>query len=271
MKAPPYAPATWRLLISASADGATNMAKDEAILRAVSTGLVSPTLRLYAWAPPCLSLGRGQPGAEVDRSACRRDGVHIVRRPTGGRAILHTDELTYSVVAPADEPRLVGDIISSYQRLSLALLAGLQHLGVNAQARKMERSTSNVNPVCFEVPSHYELTTDDGHKLIGSAQMRASDAVLQHGTLPLMGDVARICHYLVDAPPQDRVRARATTLKNALGRPVSWEEAVQAMIAGFGAALNLSFERASLVPEECQWLVDLRREKYSNNDWTWRV
>jgi len=271
MNASPYARATWRLLISAAADGATNMAQDEAILRAVGIGLVPPTLRLYAWAPPCLSLGRAQSGAEVDRSACGRDGVHIVRRPTGGRAILHTDELTYSVIAPPDEPRLVGDIVSSYQRLSLALLAGLQVLDVNAKARKMERSTSNMNPVCFEVPSHYELTTNDGRKLIGSAQMRTSDAVLQHGTLPLVGDVARICHYLVDAPPQERVRARATTLENALGRPVSWEEAVQAMITGFGTALNLTFERGSLMPEERQWLVDLRREKYANEAWTWRV
>jgi lipoate-protein ligase A len=267
----PYARETWRLLISATIDGATNMAEDEAILRAVSIGLVPPTLRLYAWAPPCLSLGRGQSGGEVDRPACSRDGVDIVRRPTGGRAILHTDELTYSVIAPIDEPRLAGDIISSYRRLSLALLDGLQQLSVNAEAREMERATSNMNPVCFEVPSHYELTTSDGRKLIGSAQMRTRDAVLQHGTLPLVGDVARICHYLVDAPPEDRVRARATTLEHALGRPVSWEEATQALTAGFGSALNLAFVQGRLEPEERQWLVELRLGKYANDEWTWRV
>jgi lipoate-protein ligase A len=267
----PYTAATWRLLISAETDGATNMAKDEAMLRAVGIGLVPPTLRLYAWAPPCLSLGRGQSGAEVDRAACSRDGVDIVRRPTGGRAILHTDELTYSVIAPIDEPRLAGDIISSYRRLSLALLAGLKQLKVNAEAREMERATSNLNPVCFEVPSHYELTTDDGRKLVGSAQMRTSDAVLQHGTLPLVGDVARICRYLVDAPPQERVRARATTVEQALGRPVSWHEATQGMIAGFRSALNLMFVRGRLMPEEREWLVDLRSKKYASDEWTWRV
>ena len=267
----PYAAATWRLILSPEVDGATNMAQDEATLRAVRAGLVPPTLRLYAWKPPCLSLGRGQAGAEVDRSACSRNGVDIVRRPTGGRAILHTDELTYSVVAPTNEPRLAGDIVMSYRRLSQALLAGLQQLDVNVEAREMERAATNLNPVCFEVPSHYELTTRDGRKLVGSAQMRTNEAVLQHGTLPLMGDVARICQYLVEAPPPERVRARATTLEQALGRPVSWDEATQAMIAGFSSALNLTFERGEWTPEERQWLVDLRLEKYADDGWTWRV
>ena len=106
-----YPPATWRLLRSAPADGATNMAVDEAILRAVAAGRVPPTLRLYAWEPPCLSLGRAQAAADVDLGALRVAGgstelaevFDLVRRPTGGKAILHVDELTYSVVAPGDD------------------------------------------------------------------------------------------------------------------------------------------------------------------------
>lgn len=285
-----YLRATWRLLITPAADGATNMAIDEAIVRAVSAGLVRPTLRLYAWEPPCLSLGRGQSSDEVDRAACVRDGVHIARRPTGGRAILHTDELTYSVIAPLNEARLSGDIIASYRRLSRALLAALKHVGVNAESRldpldgseshhtqhtngTIVHSATGIqdrNPVCFEVPSHYELTTASGRKLVGSAQMRTSDAVLQHGTIPLAGDIARICHYLKNAPPSDRVRARAATVESVLGRPVAWDEAVTAMIVGFSTALDLTLTQGELTPEEQEWIAELRDEKYANDTWTWR-
>lgn len=288
-----YALATWRWLVSSPADGATNMATDEAIVRAVSAGLVPSTLRLYAWEPPCLSLGRAQPGDEVDRAACARDGVHVVRRPTGGRAILHTDELTYSVIAPLDEPRLAGDILTSYRRLSRALLAALQHLNADAKSPIPLRSAPGTiapdpaplrqscgyaqgqppitNPVCFETPSPYELTTADGRKLVGSAQMRTGDAVLQHGTLPLAGDIARICRYLAAPPAPQRVRARAATLERALGRPVGWDEAAAAMVTGFTAALNLVLAPGELTPEERDWSAALRAQKYARDAWTWRL
>lgn len=272
-----YAPATWRLLVSITADGATNMATDEAIVRAVAAGLVPPTLRLYAWDPPCLSLGRAQAGDEVDRAACARDGVDVVRRPTGGRAILHTDELTYSVVVPIDEPRLAGDIVTSYRRLSRALLAALEFLGINVESHPApyephaaDSEPGTLNPVCFEVPSHYELTAPDGRKLVGSAQMRTNDVVLQHGTLPLVGDIARICHYLTDAPDPVRVRARAATLESALGQPIAWAEAAQAMLEGFGT-LNLTLVEGELTWEERGWLAELRAEKYTHEAWTWRL
>jgi lipoate-protein ligase A len=274
MNPPGYPAGTWRLLVSSPADGATNMAIDEAILRAVSRGLVRPTLRLYAWQPPCLSLGRGQRGTEVDQAACARDGLHVVRRPTGGRAILHTDELTYSVVAPLDEPRVAGDIVTSYRRLSRALLAALRRLGVDAEshlAATEEPGAEAPNPVCFEVPSHYELTAADGRKLVGSAQMRTSEVVLQHGTLPLEGDIARICRYVEGGSTLERVRARAATLEGALGRRVEWDEAAAAVVAGFSTALNLTFERDELTSEEQSWMAELRGAKYAKGTWTWRL
>ena len=265
-----YPPATWRLLNSGMADGATNMAVDEAIARAVADGRVPPTLRLYAWAPPCLSLGRAQAGEKVDRTACLRDGVDVVRRPTGGRAILHTDELTYSVVAPPDEPRLAGDILSSYRRLSRAILAALEHLNVPAMSQEEHRGDRAFNPVCFEVPSSYELTTLDGRKLVGSAQMRTEGAVLQHGVIPLAGDIARICAYLIGAPEPARVRARAATLEDVLGRTFEWKEAAQAMLAGFSRALNLTLQPGTLTPQERAWRAELE-QKYASDAWTWRL
>ena len=125
-----YPFATWRLLRSTPADGATNMAVDEAILRMVAAGQVPPTLRFYAWEPACLSLGRAQPLADADLEALQAAGFDLVRRPTGGRGILHADELTYSVIAPQVEPRVAGGIMESYRRLSAGLMRGLEWLGV---------------------------------------------------------------------------------------------------------------------------------------------
>src|SRR5512143_1238392 len=116
----------WRLLITPPAHGAWNMAADESILEHIGRGESLPTLRLYAWEPACLSLGHAQPFADVDMTRLRQRGWEVVRRATGGRAILHTDELTYSVIAPNDETRLAGTVLESYNRLAQALLLAVQ-------------------------------------------------------------------------------------------------------------------------------------------------
>ncbi|MCP4544044.1 MAG: lipoate--protein ligase family protein [Chloroflexi bacterium] len=266
-----YVIATWRLLRSTLADGATNMAVDEAILRAVAAGQSPPTLRFYAWEPPCLSLGRTQKASDVDLDALRATGFDVVRRATGGKAILHVDELTYSVVAPQDEPRVLGSIIESYRRLSAGLVRGLERLGVpNLVADQRAGNRLLKGPVCFEVPSDYEITVG-GRKLVGSAQMRSQGVVLQHGTLPLCGDIARICPLLVAQPNTDRVRARAATIEEAMGRPVPWDEAAEALATGFAEALNLRMEPGSLTNEEQAWVKELRAEKYAAKEWTNQV
>lgn len=266
-----YPPATWRLIRSAPADGPTNMAVDEAILRAVAQGTAPPTLRLYAWNPPTVSLGRAQQAGDVDVQALTAAGYGLVRRPTGGKAILHVDELTYSVVAPQDEPRVDGPVADSYRRLSAGLMRGLERLGVvGSQADRRAGSVSLKGPVCFEVPSDYEITSS-GRKLVGSAQMRSDGVVLQHGTVPLRGDIARICALLRARPDPERVRARATTVEEALGRPVSWDEAAEAMILGFGEVLRLRMEPARLSAAEQDQAEELRMTKYGVDEWTGRV
>ncbi len=265
-----YPLATWRLLHTPPADGATNMAVDEAILRAVAAGKSPPTLRLYAWSPPCLSLGWSQPVADADREALRAAGFDLVRRPTGGRAILHADELTYSVIVPQDDPRVQGGVVTSYRRLSAALVRGLELLGVADIVADRRASETGVGSVCFEVPSDYEITVG-GRKLVGSAQMRAQAVVLQHGAIPLGGDIARIGRVLSKRPDPERVRRRATTLSEALGRPVAWEEAAAALAAGFAAALNLRWEEAPLTPEEVAAADALRERKYAAVEWTDKV
>src|SRR5574341_1837399 len=286
-------PSRWRLLLRetrAFADGATNMAVDEAILLAVADGNAPPTLRFFGWTPPCLSLGYAQPVADVDGDRLRARGWDLVRRPTGGRAILHTDELTYSVVAPMTETRVAGGVVESYRRLSAGLMRGLEILGLAARADKSEKiqiSNSKIQtpntpitqspiPVCFEVPSNYEITAGD-KKLLGSAQVRKRGVVLQHGTLPLTGDIARICEGLrFDSDDERqraaaRVRQRATAVREVLGHEVSWDKAAAAMARGFTEALNLQLEAGALTARESELAVKLREEKYAAGSWNERV
>ena len=255
------------------------MAVDESILEHIYRGESIPTLRLYAWNPPCLSLGYAQPFSDVDmtRPPVAQRGWEIVRRATGGRAILHTDELTYSVTAPADEPLVAGTILESYNRLARALFAAVQDLSLSVEMKEHGKPTSqNLNPVCFEVPSTYEITVG-GKKLIGSAQARKKEGVLQHGSLPLAGDLARICDALIfkneaaRAVAAQRLLDRATTVESALGRVVDWETAAQAFVRAFEAQLDIKFERGELSASELLRADELVKEKYDHASWTERV
>jgi lipoate-protein ligase A len=181
------------------------------------------------------------------------------------------DELTYSVVAPEAEPRVAGGIMESYRRLSAALVLGLERLGVADVVADQRAENHNAEgPVCFEVPSDYEITVG-GRKLVGSAQMRGRGMVLQHGTLPLCGDIARVCMFLAAHPDPARVHARATTVEEALGWLVSWDEAADAVAAGFTEALNLYLAPGSLTDEERAWAQGLRAEKHAAAGWVERV
>ncbi len=261
----------WRLVLDPPADGARNMAVDEALLEETAAGRSLPTLRLYAWEPPTLSLGFAQPAADCDREALERLGWGLVRRPTGGRAILHTDELTYSITAPENHPLMQGGVLESYRRLSLGLLAGLRLLGVEVQADAGQRGRAAGNPVCFEIPSQYEISAG-GRKLIGSAQARRLGGVLQHGAFPLRGDIARILQGLSGPQiPPKRVRRRAATLADLLGREVSWQEAADAIVRGFADEFGIEFRREGLTEPEKTRADDLAHVKYGNDEWTCRV
>ena len=264
----PHPDSVWRLIVSGEANGATNMAVDEAILEAVVAGMVPGTLRFYFWRPPCISVGYAQPLEEmVNLDLCRREGVEWVRRPTGGRAILHTDEVTYSVALRGDDPRVRGDVVTSYRHLSQGLLAGFRTLGLEVvQARLQEQARPSQSPACFDRPSHYEITCR-GRKLVGSAQARRRGAILQHGSIPLRGDVARLVHYL-RMPEEERtalqakLRQRAITLEEALGRPLPEATVVEALARGFSEALGVSLEPAELTAHEWRRAQELRLARY---------
>ncbi len=248
---------------------------DEAILEAVGRSESLPTLRLYAWEPACLSLGYAQSLSDVDLPRLRAHGWEVVRRPTGGRAVLHTDELTYSVIAPLTEPRVAGTVLESYHRLAQALVEALNLLSMRVSVNENSAAPhdASTNPVCFEVPSIYEITSE-GKKLLGSAQARRKEGVLQHGSLPLTGDLTRILQVLAfpdevaRAHAAERLLKRATTVENALGRVVSWDEAAQAYIVAFRSVLALDLQPVKLTSEEKSRAEELVRLKYAHPSWT---
>jgi len=266
--------AEWRLLNDGLLAGQMNMAVDEAIMRAVGEGKAPPTIRFYGWEPFCLSIGYAQSmSREVDMDALRAGGFDAVRRPTGGRAILHGDELTYSLLVSQDEPRVAGGIVESYRRLSRGLVEGLRGLGAEAlQSLPQQGALQEQSAACFDAPSHYEITVG-GRKLVGSAQMRRRGMVLQHGSLPLCGDIGRIMDYLIMPSAERReflrvdLRGRAATLEEVLGRVVPAGEVAAALAAGLSNTLELDLIAGELTPYERELADTLYREKYSTDKW----
>jgi lipoyl(octanoyl) transferase len=277
---------TWRLLIDPPADGAANMARDEAILSSHAAGTAQPTLRLYRWSPACLSLGRFQRADAIDRVTCARTGVAIVRRPSGGRALLHDAELTYAIITRVDHG-LFGDqsILATYRQISLALLAGLWRLGVAAEltpvtrderrkTKDESRSTLSMihrrlsfgSAACFDTAAAYELTVA-GRKLAGSAQTRRAGSILQHGAIPLTPHAERLATLLHNPP--DQLGTKMIALEQAAGRRIEFDELSDALIAGFHDAWGSEFERGALSEHEQREEQRLIAEKYTNQRWTY--
>jgi lipoate-protein ligase A len=230
---------SWRLVddLDRARDAAAQMAADEALLDEVAAG-AAPALRLYRWSPPAMSLGRFQPDADVDTDACARLGVEVVRRPTGGMALLHGGDLTYAVAMPRPEgPE--GGVDPVYRHLAGGLIAGLARLGV---AAAVARHDGPAGPVCFAGQQGADLRVGD-RKLCGSAQVRRAGAVLQHGSVLLERLPFDETHLLALRPgapavTSERLRAATVTL-GELGAPTEVHEVARALVEGFAEALDL--------------------------------
>jgi lipoyl(octanoyl) transferase len=228
----------WYLLNTGSDTGAANMAVDEALCR-FSTD--APVLRFYRWDPYCVSLGYGQKEDALDRDKCRQAGIDIVKRPTGGRAVLHANEVTYSVIIPQSHPMAQQGITELYKTLSRGLAAGLQNLGADVEIKK---STAGEQPytsseLCFASTARYEIVAGD-RKVVGSAQRRFSTAVLQHGSVLTDGFHVNLEKLLL-RPIAPEQRENTVTVSELVGRPVTYGEVVEALSTGFEAALSVSF------------------------------
>ena len=248
-----------RLLEMGVNDAYFNMGLDEAILESVSKGLELPTLRLYGWKPKAISLGYFQ-GArqELDLDACKRSGVNVVRRITGGGAVLHDKEVTYSLSLPETHPLARSSIIESYEVICSALVRGMAFLGLDTQF-------APINDILWR-----------GKKVSGNAQTRKHACILQHGTILLHVDVEEMFSLLL--VPKEKaagkliadVKQRVGSLSEALNRDVGFEETSKALIRGFSEALNIKLISGKPSKEELLRARSLAAEKFSTEAWIFK-
>jgi len=255
---------TPRLVLTGPLTGAENMALDEWLLQHVhETG---PVLRVYTWSPPAVSLGYGQRSSGVDRDAIARLGFDLTRRLTGGRAVLHQHELTYSVVVEAGRLNVGRSVSKAYAMLSGCLIDSLSRLGIESYCRPAHGPRSeDPDPACFAATIGGDLAVDD-RKLVGSAQCHKFGGILQHGSLPLRIDDEALTACL-HRPASAR---RDWTCLEELGVEVTSEALAEAMVEGFTELLG---GRAEIgMPTDAEW-AGLRElaAKYGSDEWTLRL
>jgi lipoate-protein ligase A len=255
----------WRLIDTPPAPGAWNMAVDEMLAASVAAG-GAPVLRFYRWEPACLSLGRNQPArGRYDLAALAAAGIDVVRRPTGGRAVLHRRELTYSVAAPV---ALLGPQRAAYAAVNRALVAGLRRLGAAAslQPGTGARAPHPSLAPCFAEPVEGEVVAA-GRKLVGSAQRLLDGVLLQHGSLPLHDDQSAVAAFLLDRDPS-AAEAPPATLAGVLGREPEWAELTAALAAGWEESLGAILSPDALTEVEAAAAREAA-ERYAGPAWTW--
>lgn len=272
----------WRFIVTEAMPPAMNMAVDEAILQLHSEGKVPPTVRFYTWNPATLSIGYFQKAAkEINLEALRERGLGFVRRPTGGRAVLHDQELTYSVVVSESHPKMPSSVTEAYKVISMGLLHGFQRLGLRAEMvslateEEKEKYSSPGSSACFDSPSWYELVVE-GKKVAGSAQTRQKGVILQHGSILLEMDV-ELLFSLLNFPSErvkqrmmESFRQKAVTINEVSPRPIGLQEAVEAFRDGFASGLEVELVPGALTPEETALAEELVRTRYAADEWNFR-
>ncbi|MGG2086411.1 biotin/lipoate A/B protein ligase family protein [Priestia aryabhattai] len=274
--------AKWRFIDSNNRSPYYNMALDEALLEWHSKGEIPPTIRFYGWNPPTLSIGYFQKAEkEINFDKVKELGLGFVRRPTGGRGVLHDEELTYSVIVSEEYPNMPKTVTEAYRVISEGLLEGFRSLGLEAYfaiPRSEEEKNSLKNPrssVCFDAPSWYELVVG-GRKIAGSAQTRQKGVILQHGSILLEIDEDKL--FSVFNYPNDRVkermqrafRSKAVAINAIAGRKIPIEEAKEAFYKGFASALDIDLEPYTLSEEEEAYVEELARTKYGSDEWNFK-
>ncbi|ELK22410.1 MULTISPECIES: lipoate--protein ligase family protein [Anoxybacillus] len=272
----------WRFIDSGNCSPAFNMALDEALLEWHSEGKIPPTIRFYGWNPPTLSIGYFQKvEKEIDMEAVKKYGLGFVRRPTGGRGVLHDQELTYSVIVSEAHPNMPQTVTEAYRVISQGILEGFRFLGLDAYfaVPKTEEEKADLkNPrsaVCFDAPSWYELVVE-GRKVAGSAQTRQKGVILQHGSILL--DLDEDMLFSLFKYPNERVKERlrqnfknkAVAINELTDRNITINEAKEAFFKGFEKGLNVQLERYELTDDELFYVQQLAKNKYETDEWNFK-
>lgn len=267
----------WRFINTNYNDAAYNMAVDEALLESCQRGDSPPVFRTYGWQPPGVSFGYTQdPALEFNLEACRERGVDIVRRLTGGRAVYHHKEVTYSVVAPENDPTIGGSIHEAYMAINQGLAAGLARLGIysDLEKSKFEPDREKIKSPCFTAAARYELTFDS-RKLVGSAQRKINTMILQHGSILLEGhqeEMVELTNF--DAERRERLltylRRKTTSLLEISGRHIHFDQVVEALRVGFAEHFGLTFQVDHLTTTEQTRVNELIASKYRSDHWNFK-
>ncbi|MBA4535792.1 lipoate--protein ligase family protein [Bacillus aquiflavi] len=272
----------WYFIDSGDCSPSFNMALDEALLDWHSEGRIPPIVRFYGWDPATLSIGYFQKvNKEINLEAIKAHQLGFVRRPTGGRGVLHEHELTYSVIVSEMHPNMPASVTEAYRVISEGILKGFHHLGLDAYfaiPKTAEEKGNLINTrsaVCFDAPSWYELVVE-GRKIAGSAQTRQKGVILQHGSILLDLDEDKL--FSLFKYPNERVKERmqksfknkAVAINDISSRTISISEAKTAFKLGFAEGLNVKFEPYELCEDELLYVHKLAKERYENDEWNFK-
>lgn len=263
---------TWLYIDSGYGTPAFNMAMDEALLNWHSAGKIPPVLRFYGWNPAGISVGFFQKVAgSIDTEKADHYGIPLVRRQTGGKAVLHDQELTYSILVSEAHPEMPKSVKEAYLVLSKGLLEGYRQLGIQAEFAVPVSKSSSKSAICFEEPSWYELTVD-GKKAAGSAQTRKKGVILQHGSVPLALDEEKLFELFIYPSEQvkekarNAFRTRAVAIQDLLSEPTGFEEVKTAFQRGFEQGLGIKLQPFEPPAELMAEVRELER-KYESDEW----
>ncbi|MEY8748260.1 biotin/lipoate A/B protein ligase family protein [Bacillales bacterium AN1005] len=273
---------TWRFIDTGNSSPSFNMALDEALLDWHSTGDFPPVIRFYGWNPATLSIGYFQKvEKEIDMDAVKELNLGFVRRPTGGRGVLHEHELTYSVIVSEEHPGMPKTVTEAYRVISEGILQGFHLLGLDAYfsvPKTEEQKASLKNPrsaVCFDAPSWYELVVE-GRKVAGSAQTRQKGVILQHGSILLDLDedkLFRLFKYSNDRikeKMQAAFKEKAVAINAITDKQITIDMAKKAFKEGFERGLNIELQEYELTREQLAYVEKLAKERYENDEWNFR-
>ncbi len=272
----------WYFIDSGPCAPSYNMALDEALLDWHSEGLIPPVIRFYEWNPATLSIGYFQSvEKEIDMEAVRRLGLGFVRRPTGGRGVLHEHELTYSVIVSEDYPDMPATVTEAYRVISEGLLKGFQSLGLEAYFSipntpdKLQALKSPKTAVCFDTPSWYELVVE-GKKVAGSAQTRQKGVILQHGAILLDLDDEKLVQTFKFSTDEARekvkksINQKAVAINKLLQKTIPIDICKVAFRDGFSEALNIELVPFSLNEKQIEYVKTLEKRRYANDEWNFK-